>query len=72
MNRLNGVLLLLVVAVLTPLCRAIHFTNPDWNTAAPGKLLHLTWTDQVKWATIKLMRGRPEASEKGSDELVIC
>ncbi|KAM7200353.1 hypothetical protein V8F20_005330 [Naviculisporaceae sp. PSN 640] len=62
---------LLVITFLAPLCRAIHFTTPDWSDIRPGSLVHLTWADQVKWATITLMKGRPEASEPGWEDLVI-
>ncbi|KAM7189119.1 hypothetical protein V8F33_010240 [Rhypophila sp. PSN 637] len=61
-----NVAVLAVIAVLAPLCRAIQFTNSNWN-ARPGELLHLTWANQVKWATITLMSGQPEASLKESN-----
>ncbi|KAM7214892.1 hypothetical protein V8F06_009718 [Rhypophila decipiens] len=69
-HRNINVAVLVVIAVLAPLCRAIHFTNPNWD-ARPGEILHLTWTDQVKWATITLMSGQPEASVKEGNDVVI-
>ena len=66
-------MLLLLVVAFARLCDAIKFTSSNWDVR-PGEKFHITWTDQVEFGTINLLRGRPDQSDQTQfpATLVIC